>query len=91
MSTGAMRISSIPLSAFIALCLVGCVNSFYDFDRDRRAYNECLEENPDDPSQCEELKKKADENFEEYERESQSRWGCEQNPDRCNEPRPGQP
>jgi hypothetical protein len=86
-----MRISSIPLSALLALCLVACVSSFDDFDRDRRAYNECLEEHADDPSQCEELKKKADEHFEEYERESQSRWGCEQNPDRCNEPRPGQP
>jgi hypothetical protein len=86
-----MRIASISILAMLVLGAGGCVNSFYDFDRERRAYHECLEENPDNPEKCEDLRKRADEEYGEYEREAQRKWGCEQNPDRCNEPRPGQP
>jgi hypothetical protein len=78
------------LCGALLLLIVGCVSNYDEFERDRRAYLECLDEHPDDPSACEDLRKRADKRYEDYEREAQRQWGCDQTPDRCNEPRPGQ-
>jgi hypothetical protein len=81
----------IAVTVLAAFLLASCVSGFDEFERNRRAYNECLEDHPDDPAACEDLRIQAEKNYDDYERAAKRQWGCKQSPDRCNEPRPGVP
>lgn len=81
----------IALVAVVVSSLVACVSGYERFERSRRAYEACLDAHPDDPSACEDLRIQAEEQYDDYESAAKRQWGCRQSPDRCNEPRPGQP
>lgn len=77
--------------AVVVVALVGqaCASRWAPFDRSRRAYLACLDEHRADPEACDHLAEQADREYEEYERESQRHWGCENTPDDCASPPPG--
>lgn len=74
-----------------AAALVACVQRFRDEHAEARAaYHACLDEYPNEPEQCDDLRVLVDGTYDRYERSAQQQWGCRSSPDGC-EPSPHGP
>ena len=69
-----LLLSSISCSPF---------DSWLGFESSRRAYEKCRDENKYQPESCERELRARDQDYGEYERDSEDLWGCERTPEGC--------
>ena len=58
-------------------------DSWLGFESSRRAYEKCRDENERQPESCERELRARDQDYGEYERDSEDLWGCERTPEGC--------
>jgi hypothetical protein len=67
----------VAVAAIVLLGTSGCAwSSYWDYRESRKRLEECEETHGRGAAECDRVRDRAQEDFDRYERDSQSGWGC---------------